>query len=74
VIASSRVNTFQEAYQIGSLIVLPLVLVVVGQAMGAFALSDGLVALFGLALWGVAGGVFALAASTFRRTSLLARL
>lgn len=74
VIASSRVNTFQEAYQIGSLIVLPLVLVVVGQAMGAFALSDGLVALLGLVLWGIAGSIFALAASTFRRTSLMARL
>lgn len=74
VIASSRVNTFQEAYQIGSLVVLPLVLVVIGQAAGAFILSNWLVALLGLVLWVVVFAVFAIAAGSFRRTTLMARL
>jgi ABC-type Na+ efflux pump permease subunit len=74
VIASSRVNTFQEAYQIGSLVVLPLVLVVIGQAAGAFILSNWLVALLGLALWLVDIVVFSVAAGSFRRTALMARL
>ncbi|MFO7632745.1 MAG: ABC transporter permease subunit [Caldilinea sp.] len=74
VIASSRVNTFQEAYQIGSLVVLPLVLIVVGQAAGAFILSNWLVVLLGLALWMVNIVIFAVAAASFRRTALMARL
>lgn len=74
VIASSRVSTFQEAYQIGSLVVLPIVLLVVGQAMGAFILSNWLVALMGLLLWIANLVVFAAAAATFRRTALMARL
>lgn len=74
VIASSRVNTFQEAYQIGSLVVLPVVLLVVGQAAGAFILSNWLVALMGLLLWLFNVIIFALAAATFRRTALMARL
>lgn len=74
VIASSRVSTFQEAYQIGSLVVLPLVLLVIGQAVGAFILSNWLVALLGLVLWVLDAGVFAIAAASFRRTALMARL
>lgn len=74
VIASSRVNTFQEAYQIGSLVVLPVVLLVVGQAAGTFILSDWLVALMGLVLWALNLVIFAIAAATFRRTALMARL
>lgn len=74
VIASSRVNTFQEAYQIGSLVVLPVVLLVVGQAAGAFILSNWLVALLGLVLWVLNVIIFVIAAATFRRTALMARL
>jgi len=74
VIASSRVSTFQEAYQIGSLVVLPVVLLVVGQAMGAFLLSNALVALLGLILWATDVVVFAFAAASFRRTTLMTRL
>lgn len=74
VITSSRVNTFQEAYQIGSLVVLPVVLLVIGQTAGAFILSDWLVALMGLALWVINIVIFAIAAATFRRTTLMARI
>ncbi len=74
VIASSRVSTFQEAYQIGSLVVLPVVLLVVGQAMGAFLLSNALVALLGVILWATDAVIFAFAAASFRRTTLMARI
>ncbi|MCB0053840.1 MAG: ABC transporter permease subunit [Caldilinea sp.] len=74
VIASSRVNSFQEAYQIGSLVVLPIVLLVVGQAMGAFLLSNWLVLLLGIVLWAADAVVFFIASASFRRTALMARI
>lgn len=74
VIASSRVNTFQEAYQIGSLVVLPVVLLVVGQATGLFLLNIWLVVIWGAALWLIDAAVFAIGAGIFRRSELMARL
>jgi len=74
VIASARVNTFQEAYQIGSLVILPVVLLVVSQAMGAFLLSNGIVALLGGVLWLVDAVVFLFPSASFRRTELMARI
>lgn len=74
VIASARVNTFQEAYQIGSLVVLPVVLLVIGQAAGVFILSNWLVVLVGFLIWLLVALVFVIAAASFRRTTLLARL
>ena len=47
VLVSSRVNTFQEAYQMGSLIVLPVVILMIGQIAGVFYLSDWLVLAIG---------------------------
>ena len=40
VLVSARVNTFQEAYQIGGVVVLPIVVLVVGQATGVAGLVD----------------------------------
>lgn len=74
VIASARVNSFQEAYQISSLVILPVVLLVVGQAMGAILLSNWLVVLFGIVLWGADAIVLSFAAASFRRTALMARI
>lgn len=74
VIASSRVNSFQEAYQIGSLVVLPIVMLVVGQAMGAFLLSNWLVAGLGLVLWTADAVVFYFASVSFSRSTLMARI
>jgi ABC-2 type transport system permease protein len=73
VIVSSRVSTFQEAYQIGGVVVLPIVLLVVGQATGVIFLSTAMVALLGVVVWALAAGLLALGVRTFRRSELLAR-
>jgi hypothetical protein len=54
--------------------VLPVVLLVIGQAAGVFILSNWLVVLVGLLLWGFVALVFVIAAASFRRTTLMARL
>jgi ABC-2 type transport system permease protein len=73
VIVSARVSTFQEAYQIGGLVVLPLILLVVGQAAGVVFLSTAVVAFVGVVFWLLAAGLLAVALRTFRRGELLAR-
>ena len=48
VLASSRAQSFQEAYQLGGMLVLPVVVLLIGQSMGVMYFSVGLVALLGL--------------------------
>jgi ABC-2 type transport system permease protein len=50
VLVSSRAQGFQEAYQVGAAIVLPIVLLLAGQATGVMYFSVGLVLLLGLIL------------------------
>ncbi len=71
VLVSSRVNTFQEAYQLGGLIVLPVVVLVVGQAAGVIYFSLWLVVLLGAVIWLINAVLFTLAADRFRRERLL---
>ena len=73
VLVSARVNTFQEAYQIGGVVVLPIVLLVVGQAAGVIVLSTALVAALGAVFWVVAAALLVLGARSFRRGELLVR-
>jgi ABC-2 type transport system permease protein len=74
VLVSARVSTFQEAYQIGGVVVLPLILLIVGQAAGVVVLSSGFVLVLGLVVWAVAIALLAVGIRTFRRGELLARL
>jgi ABC-type Na+ efflux pump permease subunit len=74
VLVSARVNSFQEAYQTGSLVVLPIILLLVGQISGLFYLHIGFVALLGLILWLIDLALFWLSQRTFQRSALLARL
>jgi ABC-2 type transport system permease protein len=74
VLVSSRVNSFQEAYQLGSLVVLPVVFLMIGQIGGAFILSTFLVFGVGLFLWIVDIGMFFVGAATFKRSELIARM
>jgi ABC-2 type transport system permease protein len=74
VLVSARVSTFQEAYQIGGVVVLPLVLLVVGQAAGVVFLSISFVVVLGAVVWAVAAALLGLGMRTFRRGELLARL
>lgn len=74
VLISSRVATFQEAYQGGALIVLPFVALIVSQATGVLYLSLWLVLLLGVVLWGIGLALLWAGAKTFRRTEVIARL
>ena len=74
VLVSSRAQGFQDANQIGGVVVLPILLLVVGQLTGVMVFSVGLVALLGLALWVVTGGLLWLGVRSFQRSELIAQL
>lgn len=74
VLISVRAEGFQEAYQLGAIVVLPLVLLVVGQATGVIYFSVWLVMLLGLVLWILDAALLWFGARTFRRTELAARM
>ena len=72
VLVSARAETFQEAYQLGGVIVLPILLLVVGQATGVLYFSSWLVLALGLAFWVVDALVLWLGSRKFRRNELAA--
>ena len=74
VLLSARAETFQEAYQLGAIVVLPIVLMVVGQATGVMYFSTWLVLLLGLVLWALDGVLLWLGGRKFRRTELATRM
>ena len=73
VIVSSRVSTFQEAYQIGAVVVLPLIVLVIGQATGVVVLSTVFVIALGALVWVAAALLLRYGARSFSRGELLAR-
>lgn len=74
VFVSSRVNSLQAAHQLGSLVVLPIVLLVIAQVTGAALLDVGLVLRTGAVLWVVAGLLLLVATRVFTRDQLATRL
>lgn len=74
VIASSKVKTFQEAYQTGALVVLPIVLLVVGQATGLMYFSVTVALTLGLVLWGIDAALLRYGVKSFQRGEIIARL
>ena len=64
VLVSARAGSFQEAMQLGGVVVVPLLLLVVGQATGLLNFSLGAVLLLGLVLWGIDVLLLALLALT----------
>jgi len=74
VLVSARARGFQEAYQLGGAVVLPLLLLVVGQATGVMYFNVELVLLLGLVLWAVDGVLLWFGGRTFQRGELIARL
>jgi ABC-type transport system involved in multi-copper enzyme maturation permease subunit len=74
VLVSSRVSTFMEAQQTSGLLVLPLVLLVVGQAVGVIYLSVELVIVLGVIIWIIDAGLIWLGVKQFSRSSLMARI
>lgn len=73
-LVSARAKTTQEAFQIGGLVVLPVVALVVSQAAGAFLLAPFVLALAGAAVFGLAGGLMAAARRALTRGRLGSQL
>jgi len=73
VIISARVRTVQEASQLGSIVVIPIVMLVVGQLSGQLHLTLSRVIGMGLALWCVDLGLLLLARRLCRRDVLMSR-
>jgi ABC-type transport system involved in cytochrome c biogenesis permease component len=74
ILVSSKVNSFQDAYQLGALVVLPLLLLVFGQVAGVVYLNVLAVALVGLVLWLLDAALLWFGIRTFRRREIIARL
>ena len=74
VLISARAEGFQEAYQLGAVVVLPILLLVIGQATGVMYFSTWLVLLLGLFFWIVDAALLWFGGRTFRRSELAARL
>jgi len=70
VLISARAQSFQEAYQLGAVLVLPVVLLVIGQATGVMYFNSGLVLLLGLVFWAVDAVLLWLGGRIFRRSEL----
>lgn len=74
VLLSSRVSTFQEAYQAGGVIVVPIVGLLFAQLAGVVFLSPAFALIMGAVVWAIDAGLLWLGRSAFRREELLARL
>lgn len=74
VVASSRVQSLQAAHQIGSLVVLPVILLLIAQITGVLLLRPALVAVMGLLIWALAGLTVLLGARSLTREQLALRL
>ncbi|MFC1975594.1 ABC transporter permease subunit [Chloroflexota bacterium] len=74
VLVSSRVSTFQEAYQLGAIVVLPLLLLLFAQIGGIIYFSPLVVLIIGAVVWLPTIGLIWFGAQSFRRGELIARL
>lgn len=74
VLISTRAKGFQDAYQLGVIVVLPVLLLAVSQMTGAIFIDVGLVFTLGLILWIVDAVLLGLGARTFRRDVLATKL
>ncbi len=74
VMVSSRVSTFMAAQQTSGLLVLPIVLLVVGQASGVMYFGTELVLLLGAIVWVIDAVLLWLGVKQFSRSALMARI
>ncbi|HLO17344.1 MAG TPA: ABC transporter permease subunit [Anaerolineales bacterium] len=73
VFVSARAQGFQDAYQIGGLVVLPVILLMVGQISGVMYFSLGVVLLVGLVIWLLDIALLWFASKGFRRGELMTK-
>jgi ABC-type Na+ efflux pump permease subunit len=74
VLISARVNTFQEAYQMGGLVVIPVMVLMIAQLSGAVYLSPIFAVAIGLVLWVIDIAIYLIGRSLFKRSEWVARL
>lgn len=74
VLISARVNTFQEAYQLGGLVVIPIVALMLAQIAGVVYLSPFFAFAIGLVIWLVDIGLYFVGRALFKRSEWVARL
>jgi len=74
ILVSARVRTFQEAYQLGGVVVLPIIMLMFGQIAGILFFSVPVTALLGFVLWIIAGALLWFAIRTLNRSEMIAQL
>lgn len=74
VLVSSRVSTFQEAYQLGGMVVIPVILLLMGQMGGIVYFSPLVIVAVGAVLWLITTILVWYGAKTFERGALISRL
>ena len=74
VLVSGRAQGFQDAYQTGGMVVIPVLLLVFGQISGVMYFNVWVVLLLGLVLWILDAALIGLGSRAFRRGELIARL
>lgn len=72
--ASSRVSTFQEAYQAGAFVILPIVLLFISQAAGVIYFDVVVSLILGAVIWAIDLFLYTLGARRFSRGAILSRL
>lgn len=70
VLVSARVQTFQAAYQLGGVLVLPVIALLLSQVAGLLVLSSGLAFGIGAVAWTSCGLLLGLGARSFSRDRL----
>ncbi len=73
VFVSVRAEGFQDAYQTGGLVVLPVIFLMIGQISGARYFSLGVVLLVGLVVWVLDAVLLWFASKGFRRGELMTK-
>lgn len=74
VLGSTRVKTFQEAYQMSGMLVVPVIALMLGQLSGVMFLNIRVALLLGLGIWLVDAVILWIGVKTFDRDALLSRL
>lgn len=74
VLVSGRAKGFQDAYQTGSAVVLPVILLLFGQISGVMYFSLWMVLLIGLVFWVIDLILIWIGSKSFQRSTLIARL
>ncbi|GAB4565705.1 MAG: hypothetical protein Kow0047_16510 [Anaerolineae bacterium] len=74
VLVSARAEGFQDAYQMGGVVVIPLVILIVAQVSGVIYLRELLVFALGALLWLVDALILGIGARRFHRDALAQRL